>query len=76
MESVSSGTLTPAVTPPLKNPMVGFRTHFAVFAVVLAMLGALNYVSGPPYWVLYVLAGWGIGIVAHGLAAFLKKSST
>ncbi len=75
MDTVSPGTLTPAVTPPLKNPLIGFRNHFIVYAVVLALLGALNFALGPPYWVLYVLAGWGAGIVAHGLAAFLKKSS-
>ena len=75
MNAVTPGTITPAVTPPLKNPLIGFRNHFIVYAVVVALLGALNYFTGQPYWALYVLAGWGIGIVAHGLAAVLKKSS-
>jgi len=46
----------------------GFYVHLLVFALVLAGLFAINAVSGGPWWVLWVLFGWGIGVVAHGLA--------
>ena len=48
----------------------GFYVHLLVFALVLAGLFAINAVSGGPWWVLWVLFGWGIGVVAHGLAVF------
>jgi hypothetical protein len=73
MNNVSPGTATPAVTPPLRNPMKAFRTHLSVYLVVVGLLAALNFYLGEPYWVLYVLAGWGIGIAGHGVGAFMKK---
>lgn len=76
MDSVTPGAVTPAVTPPVRNPWIGFRNHFVVYVAVCALLAALNYYTGEPYWVQYVIAGWGIGIVGHALGAFLKKKSS
>ena len=75
MNTVTPNTLTPAVTPPVRNPFVGFKIHFTVYAVVVGLLAVLNLYLGEPYWVLYVLGGWGIGIVGHALLALLKRSS-
>lgn len=48
----------------------GFYVHLLVFALVLTGLFAVNAVFGGPWWVLWVLFGWGIGVVAHALAVF------
>lgn len=54
-----------------------FLVHLAVFAAVNAVLVAINLLqtSGEGgvrnYWFIWPLAGWGIGIAAHGLALWL-----
>ncbi|MEI7443675.1 MAG: 2TM domain-containing protein [Burkholderiales bacterium] len=53
----------------------GFYEHLARYAFIvggLAVLNAIQYVfHGHTYWwVLWVAAGWGIGLLAHGLRAF------
>jgi hypothetical protein len=63
--------------PVLKNMWKEPRTrafliHFAVFAVAVAILAAINYLAAPTrLWFVWVLAGWGIGVAAHGLAVWL-----
>jgi 2TM domain-containing protein len=34
-------------------------------AATLILLLAINLWKGPPYWILWVLLGWGIGLFAH-----------
>lgn len=46
----------------------GLQIHAIVFVVTMAILFAINMIIGPPYWVAWVLASWGIGLVAHWLA--------
>lgn len=49
-----------------------FYLHLAVFLAVQVMLFAIWALSGGGYpWFLFPLMGWGIGLVAHGAAAFL-----
>lgn len=48
----------------------GFYIHLVIFALVLAGLFAINATLGGPWWVLWVLFGWGVGVVAHALAVF------
>ena len=43
----------------------GFRIHSIVFVLKMVLLAGINLWTGAPYWVLYVLVGWGIGILAH-----------
>ena len=43
----------------------GFNIHAFVFVVTMALLVAINLWKGAPYWVLWVLLGWGIGLLAH-----------
>jgi uncharacterized membrane protein len=63
--------------PVLKNMWKDPRTrvfliHFAVFAVAVVILAAINYLAAPTnLWFIWVLAGWGIGVAAHGLAVWL-----
>jgi fatty acid desaturase len=52
----------------------GFYIHFFVFVVVMLILVAINIAVGPPWWVLFVLLGWGIGVLAHALAVFGQTS--
>lgn len=48
----------------------GFYVHLFVFAVVNAGLFVVNVATGQPWWVHWVLLGWGIGVLAHALAVF------
>jgi hypothetical protein len=52
----------------------GFYIHFAVFVLALAGLAIVNAFTGRPWWVLWVLFGWGIGIVAHAIAVMGRTS--
>jgi fatty acid desaturase len=54
----------------------GFYIHLLVFALVLAGLTIINAASGGPWWVLWVLLGWGIGVLAHALTVFGRSSRT
>ncbi|WP_082541720.1 MULTISPECIES: 2TM domain-containing protein [unclassified Rhizobacter] len=44
----------------------GLRIHSVVFVLSMALMLGINLWTGAPYWVAYVLAGWGIGVLAHG----------
>jgi fatty acid desaturase len=52
----------------------GFCIHLIVFVAVIVSLTLLNAASGDPWWVQWVLLGWGIGVLAHALAVFGKGS--
>ena len=43
----------------------GFNIHAFVFVVTMVVLAAINLWKGAPYWVLWVLLGWGIGLLSH-----------
>jgi hypothetical protein len=47
-----------------------FYIHLFVFAMVLAGLAIVNLATGGPWWVLWVLLGWGIGVLAHAVTVF------
>ncbi len=49
----------------------GFYTHLIQFVVIVSALAFINYMTMPGhYWIVWVVIGWGAGIVAHGLTAF------
>jgi 2TM domain len=49
----------------------GFYLHVAVFVAVNILLHLINFVATPKvYWAFWPLVGWGIGLLAHGLAAY------
>ncbi len=52
----------------------GFYVHLTVFVLVMAGLAIVNFLTGPPWWMLWALFGWGIGLLAHGLAVSARTS--
>lgn len=49
----------------------GFWIHLVVFLVVNAGLTTLNFVRSPDkLWFLWVLGGWGAGLLLNGFCAF------
>jgi hypothetical protein len=52
----------------------GFYIHLIVFVLVLAGLLIINSLTGGPWWVGWVFLGWGLGVLAHGLALLARRS--
>ncbi len=50
--------------------MEGFYIHAAVYALVCAILIAVNVTSGGTWWAQWPIIGWGVGLLAHGVAVF------
>jgi hypothetical protein len=49
----------------------GFYLHVAVFVAVNALLHVIDLLASPGvYWAFWPLLGWGVGLVAHGLATY------
>jgi len=44
---------------------LGVQIHALVFVLTMALLVAINLWTGSPYWVLWVLLGWGTGLLTH-----------
>lgn len=45
--------------------------HLTVFVGVNVLLHIINFVTAPrAYWAIWPLLGWGIGLVAHGVATY------
>jgi hypothetical protein len=44
---------------------LGVRIHATVFLAVIALLVLVNLWVGSPYWVLWVVLGWGVGLFSH-----------
>ncbi|MBF0443361.1 MAG: 2TM domain-containing protein [Oligoflexales bacterium] len=45
---------------------VGFRCHLAVYLVIIVLLTIVNLQYTPHIlWVIYVILGWGSGVLAH-----------
>ena len=56
--------------------LTGFYFHLFVFVLVIVFLLVVNWLTSPDvWWVQWVFLGWGIGVVAHGLAVFAKMPS-
>jgi len=55
----------------------GFYTHFAIYILVNLFLIAVWYFTGGPGtfpWFIFILFGWGIGIVGHYVSVFRGHS--
>ena len=50
----------------------GFYTHLLVYVLVMALLFFINIAVSSVWWVQWPLLGWGIGVLAHGLAVFAQ----
>ncbi|BCW87575.1 hypothetical protein sos41_07050 [Alphaproteobacteria bacterium SO-S41] len=44
---------------------LGFQIHAITFVLTLIGLAVVNYLVGPPPWVLWVLASWSVGLLMH-----------
>jgi len=52
----------------------GFFYHFCAFVLVIATLVILNlWLTPQVLWFYWPLLGWGIGVLAHGLAVNFSK---
>ena len=50
----------------------GFYTHLSVYLAVNAGLLVINLIASPGrLWVVWPLAGWGIGLLIHAAGVFL-----
>jgi len=51
----------------------GFYMHLAQYVIIVGALAILNLFTSPWYlWVGWVAAGWGLGVLIHGLRVFDK----
>ena len=58
-----------------KRVDLGFLIHCVVYVAVVGGLAYLNYTRNPDQlWVLWVAAGWGLGILLHAVLAFTPQS--
>jgi len=56
---------------------VAFIRHAIIYLVVLVALAIINNTTDSSHqWWLWVALGWGIGVVAHFLSAYLYQSGT
>src|SRR5262249_41868524 len=53
----------------------GFYLHLLIFVLVMLGLSAINFAVGGPWWVLWGLLGWGVGLLAHAFDVFSHSSS-
>jgi hypothetical protein len=51
---------------------LGFRIHAMVFVPTIVVLFIINLLIGSPYWSLWVLLGWGIGLFCHWFFFFFS----
>ncbi|MGJ8663305.1 MAG: 2TM domain-containing protein [Marinicella sp.] len=48
-----------------------FYQHLFTYIVIIPFLGFVNWFTSPGYyWVLWVVAGWGVGLLLHAIWAF------
>lgn len=59
-----------------KDPAIrAFVVHAATYVAVVLICAAANLWFAPQrLWFVWVLVGWGIGLAAHGLALYLRKT--
>ena len=51
----------------------GFYIHFAQYVAIIIFLAIINIIVSPHYyWVIFVVLGWGSGVLVHGLRVFDK----
>jgi hypothetical protein len=62
---------THAGTQAVARRKAGLYVHAAVFVAVNVLLIAINLITAPGgLWFQWPLLGWGIGLLAHAVAAF------
>lgn len=70
---VPAGAPRPPVAPRLPGESkteAGFRSHLNVYLVIMGFLVLIWAITSRGYfWPIWPMAGWGIAVVLHGLAA-------
>jgi hypothetical protein len=56
------------------NGKLGFRIHATVFVPAIALLFAINYVTGDYPWAIWPAAAWTIGLAAHWIFGVRKTA--
>ncbi len=55
---------------------LAFYRHVMIYVVVNVLLAAVNLLKNPNHlWFQWVILGWGIGLVAHGLNVYSYRWS-
>jgi hypothetical protein len=56
---------------------IGFFVHLIIFIVVNGILAAVDILASPEkLWFYYPLAGWGLGLLLHGIGVFYHPVSS
>lgn len=48
-----------------KDQKLGFNIHALAFVPCVIAMAIVNLSIGPPWWALWSVAGWSIGLAAH-----------
>jgi hypothetical protein len=54
--------------------LYSFRVHLALYVALNIILLGFNVLTGAPWWSLWILSGWGVLVMAHGVAALFAES--
>lgn len=52
-----------------------FYSHLIIYIVINIVLAVINYITGGFPWVLFVILGWGIGVLSHGIQLYVMLNS-
>lgn len=52
-----------------------FYSHLFIYIIINVVLAILNYVTGGFPWVLFVILGWGVGVLSHGIQLYLMLNN-
>ena len=50
----------------------GFYVHIVQYCGVITVMAVINYFTSDYPWVLWIVFGWGTGLIVHGLKVFNK----
>jgi uncharacterized membrane protein len=52
----------------LEQMRTGLRIHAIAFVSSMVLMLVINLLTGEPNWIVWVLLGWGVGLLSHWLA--------
>jgi uncharacterized protein YqfA (UPF0365 family) len=60
---------------PEHHRLRGFLIHLIIYIVVVIALAIFNFTRNPQHlWVVWVAAGWGLGIILHGVLSYRRDA--
>ena len=54
----------------------GFYTHAIIFVLVMSGLALADYYDDKPWWVHWVLLGWGAGVIVHAVKIYAPNMNS